>query len=116
MAGLMSITIAGNVGPEPEYHTDGTARLSFRVAVNTWSKQTGEQTTWFGVTAWGNYAESLHAGGRLTRGVPVVVSGQLQTREYTDRNGKVVTALDIRPDSIQPFAPKGGQPGDDVPF
>lgn len=106
MAGLMAITIAGNIGAEPEYKQDGNSRLSFRVAVNTWDRERGEQTTWFGVTVWGKYADSLYQSGKLRRGGPVVVSGQLTPREYTDRTGTKQTSLDIRPDSVQSFAPK----------
>lgn len=101
MAGMMSITIAGNVGSDPEYHTEGTHRLSFRVAVNTWDKKTGEKTTWFGVTAWGAYADSLAEGQRIYKGATVVVSGQLSPREYQTKSGEKATALDVKPDQIQ---------------
>lgn len=116
MAGLMAITIAGNVGSEPEYKTEGTARLSFRVAVNTWDKTNGEQTTWFGVTVWGNYADSLAKAGRIRKGASVVVSGQLTTRQYQNKQGETVTALDIRPDAVQSFDRRPSDAGDEPPF
>lgn len=116
MAGLMAITIAGNVGSEPEYKTEGTARLSFRVAVNTWDKTNGEQTTWFGVTVWGNYADSLVKGGRIRKGAAVVISGQLTPRQYQNKNGETVTALDIRPDVVQSFERRAPADGDEPPF
>ncbi len=119
MAGVMSITIVGNVGGDPDYNTESTHRLTFRVAVNTWDKKAGEQTTWFGVTAWGAYADALASGQRITKGATVVVSGQLATREYNTRDGAKATALDIKPDQIQVVA--GRMTGDstgneDVPF
>lgn len=120
MAGLMALTIAGNIGADPQFaQENGSTRLSFRVAVNTWDKKAGEKTTWFGVTAWGAYAEALHKGGRLRKGTTVVVSGQLEAREYTNKNGQIITALDVKPDSIQSFAPRvddGESGGDEPPF
>lgn len=116
MAGLMALTIAGNVGNDPEYKTDGTSRLSFRVAVNTWDKTNGEQTTWFGVTAWGAYADSLVKAGRVRKGATVVVSGQLTTRQYQNKQGETVTALDVRPDSVQVFDRKPSGGDDEPPF
>jgi single stranded DNA-binding protein len=120
MAGLISVTILGNVGSEPELNNSGPSpRLSFRVAVNTWDKTKGESTTWFGVTVWGAYAESLSSQGRIRKGTTVAVSGQLSTREYTDKTGKNVTALDIRPDTVQAITPRpssGSGGTDDPPF
>ena len=115
----MSITIAGNVGGDPVYDDAGaTPRLSFRVAVNTWDKTHGEQTQWFGVTVWGQYANSLNTSGRIRKGAPVAVSGQLTVRTYQDKNNEKVTSLEIRPDSVQSFAPKtdNALPFGEAPF
>jgi len=104
--GLASITIAGNLGGDPEmrYQPNGDAVTSFNVAVSHSKKnqQTGEwveNTNWYRCTVWGKRAERV--AEQLRKGQKVTVSGNLEAREYTDRNNVQRTSLDLRVNEYQ---------------
>jgi|1186.fasta_scaffold455216_1 single-strand DNA-binding protein len=103
------VTILGNVGRDPEtrYTKSGTMNVSFSVATNRrFTDQSGQQqerTTWFRVTAWGKLAETvdkLVQQGFLTKGRQVLVSGRLETSEYTGQDGKDRTTLEVTADDV----------------
>ena len=58
-----------------------------------------EQTDFFGVSVWRQRAEI--AAKYLQKGKPVLVSGRLQIREYTDREGNKRTAVEVTADDFQ---------------
>ena len=99
------IIIVGNLGRDPElrYTPQGTAVCNFTVATSERRKNaSGEQeetTTWFRVSAWGRQAEL--ANEFLTKGRQVYVEGRLRVEEYTDRDGKPRTSLEINATDIQ---------------
>src|SRR5579862_2445433 len=124
MAGyLKKVFIIGNLGRDPEtrYTGDGTQVTSFNVAVNERPRrsqgaegsqggppgQPEEITTWFRVSAWRRQAEI--AAQYLTKGASVFVSGTLSAREYTDKDGKLRTSLEINMDDMQILTPRGMQ-------
>lgn len=94
------IQVLGNVGRDPEmnYTPDGTAVTKFSVAV---SKKVREQevTTWYNCTAWRNLAEMLSK--HLGKGQMVFVQGDLNVRQYTTKDGRSGTALEITVDKFQ---------------
>lgn len=94
------IQVLGNVGRDPEmnYTPDGTAVTKFSVAV---SKKVREQevTTWYNCTAWRNLAEMLSK--HLGKGQMVFVQGDLSVRQYTTKDGRSGTALEITVDKFQ---------------
>jgi single-strand DNA-binding protein len=89
--GWARIQLIGNVGRDAElqYLPGGTARATFRLAVNrreraadgSWS----DVADWFGVVAWEALGE--RCGEQLTRGAKVFVDGRPITRTYRDRQG-----------------------------
>ncbi|MFN2531465.1 MAG: single-stranded DNA-binding protein [Pyrinomonadaceae bacterium] len=93
------IILVGNLGRDPElrYTPQGTPVCSFTMATNERRKdRTGEmqdQTTWFRVTLWGRQAET--ASQYLTKGRQVYIEGRLRLDEWTDRDGKPRTTLDV---------------------
>ena len=106
---LSSVTIAGNVGADPEmkYTPTGKAVTSFRVAVNSWdSVEKAEITAWFSVTCWDKLAETV--ANQVKKGSPVIVIGNLDfdkktggPRVYTRKDGTAgstfeVTARELR--------------------
>jgi single-strand DNA-binding protein len=99
------IIIIGNLGRDPElrYTPQGSAVCNFTVATSERRKNaSGEQeetTTWFRVSAWGRQAEL--ANEFLTKGKPVYVEGRLRVEEYTDRDGKARTSLEVNATDIQ---------------
>lgn len=85
--------ILGNLGRDPEvrYTSGGQAVANFSVATSEqWTdKATGnknEKTEWHKIVVWGKVAELC--GQYLAKGRKVYVEGRLQTREWTDKEGK----------------------------
>lgn len=91
------ITIAGNLGNDPEirYLDDGTEVCNFSVAANDRDK-----ATWFGVTAWRKVAVAVHE--YLSKGSQVLVIGTLRSddqtggpRVYERRDGSVGASYEV---------------------
>lgn len=99
------IKIEGNLiaDPQPGQGPDGAPVANFTVACNSQKKQpdgswqeVGSQL--FSVAAWRQLAPA--ALNNLRKGTPVVVSGRLSFRDYTTKDGREVTALEIDADDI----------------
>jgi single-strand DNA-binding protein len=93
-----TITLVGNLTRDPElrFTTSGRGVASFGIAVGRRYQVNGEwqeQTSYFNVTAWGQLGEN--AAASLTKGARVVVTGRLEQREYTTREGDKRTAIDV---------------------
>jgi single-strand DNA-binding protein len=107
------IIIIGNLGRDPElrYTPQGSAVCNFPVATSERRKNaSGEQeeiTTWFRVSAWGRQAEL--ANEYLTKGKPVYVEGRLRVEEYTDRDGKPRTSLEVNATDVQFISQRGDE-------
>jgi single-strand DNA-binding protein len=92
MKDLNKVQLIGRLGADPElsYSEEGTARCTFRVAVNrTWKDADGqpqEDTEWIGVVAWQRVAEI--AGEYLKKGSRVYIEGRLKTTTWEDDSGQ----------------------------
>jgi single-strand DNA-binding protein len=100
-----TITLVGNLTRDPElrFTTSGRGVASFGIAVGRRYQVNGEwqeQTSYFNVTAWGQLGEN--AAASLTKGARVVVTGRLEQREYTTREGDKRTAIEVVADEIGP--------------
>lgn len=100
-----SITLVGNLPRDPEIRFTATGRAvaSFSMGVSRRYQVNGEwqeQTSWFNVTAWGQLGENVAA--TLVKGSRVVVTGRLEQREYTSREGEKRTSIDVIADDIGP--------------
>lgn len=108
--------INANLGQDPELkQTDsGLEYLSFSCAVNT-RKGNQDRTAWYRVTVWGKQAATL--APLLRKGSTVCVTGRLDPREYTDKQGTGRTSLDITAQDVVLTGPKpDGPAASDVPF
>lgn len=88
---LNTITIAGRMVRDPELRrtNSGKAATSFTLAVDRDFKnqQTGEKEVDFlGCTAFGAAGEN--AAKYFRKGQMAIVTGRLQIRQYTDKNGQ----------------------------
>jgi single-strand DNA-binding protein len=90
--------------------------VQFTMATNRrWTDANGQQqenTTWFRVTAWGRLADNLNKlaeQNALQKGRSVFVSGNLEAREYTDRNGVTRTSLDVNAQEIRLLGGRGDE-------
>lgn len=125
MPNFSKVILAGHIGKADEIKYVGSANtpvLKFSLAVNTGF---GEKKTcsWFACSYWGKGAESV--AQYITKGKPILVSGELSLREW-DSNGKKGTSADVRVDQITLLggkdeggheqAPAATQSGDEIPF
>ena len=95
---LNHIVIMGRLTRDPElrYTSSNIPVASFTVAVDRdyGKTETGEkQTDFINVTAWRQTGEFVSK--YFSKGSMVVVSGRLQIRDYTDREGNKRTAAEI---------------------
>ena len=100
-----SITLVGNLTRDPElrFTANGRAVASFGIAVGRRYQVNGEwqeQTSYFNITAWGTLGENTAAS--LSKGSRIVVTGRLEQREYTTREGDKRTAIDVIADELGP--------------
>lgn len=100
---LNHITIMGRMVRDPELrHTGSNIPVaSFTLAVDRdiANKQTGEKETDFiDCVAWRNTAEFVEK--YFTKGRMAVVSGRLQMRKWTDKDGNKRTSYDVVADNI----------------
>jgi single-strand DNA-binding protein len=78
-----TITIAGNVGKDPELKTttSGQSLVAFSVGVNDGFGDR-KTTTWYNVSGWDKLVESVPKF--VKKGALVLVTGAFKLREYTD--------------------------------
>lgn len=121
MASLARIVLIGNVGRDAElrYTPRGAAVLEFTLAVNErWGDasagQQQDRTHWFRCSLFGKQAETLKQ--YIVKGKQIFVEGRLSPREYTDREGKNRTSLDVKADVVQLLGGRGGAGADEGSF
>lgn len=118
------VSIVGNLGGDPEtrYTPSGALNVQFTIAASGRRRssegQDQDNTTWFRVTAWDRLAErlvSMVERGYIGKGRLLYVEGQLESRQYTDRNGQPRTSLDVTMNDFQFVGSRqdsqGGQQG-----
>ena len=113
MASVNKVILVGRLGKDPEvrYLPDGGAVCNITLATSeTWKdKNTGdkqEKTEWHRVTFYRKLAEI--AGEYLKKGREVYVEGRLETRKWTDKEGKQARTTEIRADKIVLLGGGGG--------
>src|SRR5881392_865611 len=91
-SGVNKVILVGNLGKDPEvrFTPGGQAVANFTIATNeSWTDKQGqkqERTEWHRIVVWGKLAELC--GEYLSKGRQCFVEGRLQTREWTDKEGK----------------------------
>ncbi len=90
MASLNLCQFIGRIGKiETRYLSNGDAVTNCSIAVNeTWKDQNGEKQErceWVNITAYKKLAEIMQS--YCINGMQIYVSGKMQTRKYTDKNG-----------------------------
>lgn len=111
-----NITIDGHIGKAPEARSTATGMevADFSVAVNHYKGRDKESTTsWYRVSVWGKPVDSVRD---WQKGDYVIVSGELELREWTDRDGAKRISADLNARSFSNIskmmrARKGGDAG-----
>jgi single-strand DNA-binding protein len=96
--GLNKVMLIGSLGLDPElkYISNGNAVLRLRMATSKrWMKdgQKQEKTEWHTVMVWGKRAEALNK--ILHKGKSIYVEGELQTRQWDDKDGNKRSTTEI---------------------
>lgn len=137
MPSINRVILAGHLGKDPALKTVGNSKVAnFSLATSKkWTdKATGEikqKTQWHNIVVWGRQAEAC--GKYLSKGKAVFVEGEIETRDYTDKQGQKKYVTEIVASNVQ-FLGGGnksennkndiiatakeilGVEGDDIPF
>lgn len=78
----------------------GVSVLTFGIACDRRYQAKGEErkADFFNVVAWRELAE--HIAKHWTKGKPILIEGELQNRDYTDRNGIRRTVTEVIADRV----------------
>src|SRR5687768_14804676 len=102
--GVNKAILIGNLGADPEvrFTPSGQPVANFRIATSeSWNDKNGqkqERTEWHRIVVWGKLAELC--GEYLKKGRQCYVEGRLQTREWTDKEGKKNYATEVVAQSV----------------
>lgn len=79
----------------------GATVVSFRIAVNRGYQVKGEErkSDFFNVVAWKTNADFISA--HFSKGRMILVEGELQTRQYVDKNGSTQTVVELVVDNAR---------------
>jgi single-strand DNA-binding protein len=112
MGSVNKVILVGNLGRDAEMRFTSGGTPVATVSMATTEKftdregQKKEDTQWHRIVIWGKTAESLHE--YLTKGKQIYVEGRIQTREWTDKEGKPAKTTEIRADKIVLLGGGGG--------
>lgn len=101
MASFNKVILIGNMTADPELKQTqgGLSVASFSIAVNRRFKAEGQQECDFiTIVAWRQTAEFVCR--YFKKGQPILVCGQLQTRNWTDKNGEKRYATEVVADEV----------------
>ena len=92
MASVNKVIVLGNLGKDPDVRhlPNGDAVCNFSLATTeSWKDKNGQKqdkTEWHNIVLFRKLAEI--AGEYLKKGRPAYIEGRLQTRKWTDKEGK----------------------------
>jgi len=117
MASVNKVILVGNLGRDPEtrYMPNGEAVTNITLATTeTWKDRTSgerqDKTEWHRVTFYRRLAEI--AGEYLKKGSQIYVEGRLETRKWTDKEGKDRYTTEIIANEMKML---GSRPGAGAP-
>lgn len=116
MASFNKVILIGNMTADPELKQTqgGLSVASFSIAVNRRFKAEGQQDCDFiTIVAWRQTAEFVCR--YFKKGQPILVCGQLQTRNWTDRNGEKRYATEVVADEVSFVEKRENNEGVDKP-
>lgn len=86
--------------PELKQTPQGVSVCSYRIAVDRRFTPKGEEkrSDFFNIVSWRNDAEFVSK--YFSKGRPILIEGELTTRQYTDKNGNPATWYEIVTDRV----------------
>lgn len=115
MGSVNKAILVGNLGRDAEMRFTAGGTPVATVSLATTERftdregQKREDTQWHRVVIWGKTAESLHE--YLTKGKQIYVEGRIETKEWTDKEGKKAKTTEIRADKVVLLSSGGGGGG-----
>lgn len=112
---MLNASIIGNLGSDAEmkFAANGSPLLRCNVAANLRAKDADgnwtDRTEWVRVTVFGARAESLSRF--LVKGTKVYVSGRLEARPWTTKDGDVRAGLEITAGDVELCSPRNAEDG-----
>ena len=116
MASFNKVILIGNMCSDPELKqsTSGVSVCSFSIAVNRKMAKNGE-VDFINIQTWRQTAEFV--AKYFTKGKPILVCGQLQTRSWTDNQGQKRYATEVVADEVSFVgASEEKKPSPNVPY
>lgn len=96
------VIMMGRICSDPELKTtpNGVNVCTFRIAVERRFQQKGEErkTDFFNVVAWRSTGELVNK--YFGKGKMILVEGEMQTRQYTDKSGNQATWYEIAAERV----------------
>ena len=108
------VILIGNLGADPELRSTqgGQPVASLRLATKERFKDRDgnfqERTEWHRITVWGRTAENVNQYCR--KGKQLYIEGRLQTREWTDKEGKKKYTTEVVANTVQFLGGGAGRP------
>ena len=93
------VTLVGRLAADPELRRTGSGKsvTSFRIAVD---RPTSEKITdWLDIVAWEQRAEFV--ANNFTKGQEILVDGELQSRNWTDKDGNKRTSIEVKANVVR---------------
>ena len=93
---LNNVILMGRVACDIELRTtiSGKSVATFRIAVDrSFSKNGNKETDFITIVAWGNTADFVSKWYK--KGDMIAIRGEIQTRNYEDKNGNKRTAFEV---------------------
>ena len=116
MASFNKVILVGNMTADPELKQtpSGVSVCSFSIAVNrrfAKSEQAQQTVDFINIVAWRQQAEFVSR--YFKKGNPILICGQLQTRNWTDAQGQKRYATEVYAEEVTFVAPanQNGQGG-----
>ena len=115
MASFNKVILIGNLTADPELKqtTQGTSVCSFSIAINrrtSRSADSAQQSVDFiNIVAWRERAEFVSK--YFKKGKPILICGQLQTRNWTDNQGNKRYATEVVADELSFVESKAASEG-----
>lgn len=107
---MITVTVIGRLGADPDAkEINGKELCNLRVA----SKEFGT-TEWIGVVCYGK--DAAFCKEYLNKGDSVAISGRLQTRKWTDKNGLERYTTEVIANRVEGVGSKGGTDAEERPF
>lgn len=94
---MLNVTVLqGRICNDPELRTTTTGKsvANFRIAVDrTYSKGNSKETDFITIVAWESTADFISK--HFSKGSMIALRGEIQTRNYEDKNGNKRTAFEV---------------------